>query len=302
MNDDSVTWAKEFWTAKCAELGLSLLGEKLPAPPAYFINLDQIYGDPREYGPYTSALEAYNDFNDISPAFDGASVCLIKVAPVIAGISPKQLRDNAMSEEDETGDPPPSKWWDLYDKSSDVVARIKWDVTLDRGGDPIYHRAENEYKPAFIALVNEEVAIETERQIDAAREEFERNRDPNPVDSIYESGWHLGFNNNELKEHLGQDKDGKFYYATESGTQEEDLFWSGPFETREEAEEGLSAAYDEWDKRDSEREQAYEDMRIAEFEKKWNTATQTATPEQRQASQFHWLGGTMFVNDVEKSI
>jgi hypothetical protein len=97
------------------------------------------------------------------------------------------------------------------------------------------------------------------------REGYEIPADENEIRPIHESEWHQGFNS-ECREHLGQDKDGGFYYAFEVGEHDDDLFWHGPYNTRDAAEEALGKAYERWDERTSEREQAYEDRQIAQFE------------------------------------
>lgn len=139
--------------------------------------------------------------------------------------------------------------------------------------DPAKRTAEVEPEPPLPwyerrAYGGREADDETERQIDAMQAEHDRERElsnPRGIYSIYESAWLQGFNS-ELKEHIGKDKDGKFYYATEhSESPEDDLCWRGPHATREEAEQGLSDAYDRWDKRTGDAEQAYEDMQIAQF-------------------------------------
>jgi hypothetical protein len=74
---------------------------------------------------------------------------------------------------------------------------------------------------------------------------------------------HQGFGS-ECKEYIGIDIKHQFYYGLEIG--EGDLSWHGPFETREKAEEELEAAYDRWDKRVGEREEAWEAEQIARCE------------------------------------
>jgi len=112
--------------------------------------------------------------------------------------------------------------------------------------------------------------LEAQRLKEANERETERyferhpegTRDDSP-EIIYESEWHQGFGS-ECKEYLGKDFDRLFYYGLEIG--EQDLVWHGPYETREEAEEHLAAAYDRWDQRVSKREEAWEAQQIAELE------------------------------------
>jgi hypothetical protein len=56
------------------------------------------------------------------------------------------------------------------------------------------------------------------------------------IESVYESEGHQGFGS-ECKEHIGTDSSGKYYYAIESGESDEDLYWHGPYDTRDAAEE-----------------------------------------------------------------
>ena len=93
--------------------------------------------------------------------------------------------------------------------------------------------------------------------IDLENKRHESERDE--IETIHESEWHQGFGS-ECKEHLGQDKNG-YYYALERES-DDDLSWSGPYNTREEAEERLSEAYDRWDDRTGQREQAWEEREI----------------------------------------
>jgi hypothetical protein len=122
-----------------------------------------------------------------------------------------------------------------------------------------------------------EVDAQMERDYRAEEKEYQRRAsDPNRIQSIYESEWHQGFGS-ECKEHLGKNKDG-YYYALELGDSESDLLWEGPYKTKEEARGRSSDAYNEWDERTGEREQAWEDQQIAQFEKR-----QTRSIGERQA-------------------
>jgi hypothetical protein len=101
-----------------------------------------------------------------------------------------------------------------------------------------------------------------ERAYQREQEAMDYQRDNEP-EIIYESEWYQGFGS-ECKEYLGIDSDRRFYYGLEVG--EEDLSWHGPYETRAEAEEQLAAAYERWDKRVGQREEAWEAQQIAELE------------------------------------
>ena len=94
-------------------------------------------------------------------------------------------------------------------------------------------------------------------------EELEQTVDNSP-EIIYESEWHQAFGS-ECKEYLGKYPDGRFCYGLEIGDQ--DLSWHGSYETRGEAEEHLQAAYERWDKRAGELEQAWEERQIERLEK-----------------------------------
>jgi hypothetical protein len=215
--------------------------------PAYFVSLEPIQGDTISYGPF-SVAEAYERFEATYPDFDGGSVALIKVESSIPGVSPSDLRRNALSEEYEQGDPEEKKWMELYDKSSSVVGRDVWDSKWEHGEVTWSHKGK-EYEPSFVE--------ELER-------EHGRGSDQNEIESIYASEWHQGFGS-ECKEHLGKGNDG-YYYALEMES-DDDLSWNGPYSTREEAEERLSEAWERWDERTGEREQAWEDQEIARLEK-----------------------------------
>ena len=214
--------------------------------PAYFVTLEPIQGDTISYGPF-GLEEARERFEVTYPEFDGGSVALLKVESSIPGVSPSQLRTNALSEEYAQGDPEEERWFNLYDKSRTVVGRDVWESRWDHGEVYWSHKGK-EYDVDFM--------------IDLENKRHESERDE--IETIHESEWHQGFGS-ECKEHLGQDKNG-YYYALERES-DDDLSWSGPYNTREEAEERLSEAYDRWDDRTGQREQAWEDHEIARLEK-----------------------------------
>jgi hypothetical protein len=216
--------------------------------PEYFVTLEPIQGDTIWYGPLSSALEARDVFERTYPEFDGGSVTLTRVESTIPGVSPDELRRNALSEEYAQGDPEEERWFNLYDKSRNVVGRDVWESRWDHGEVYWSHKGK-EYDVDFM--------------IDLENERHESERDE--IESIYASEWHQAFGS-ECKEHLGQDKNG-YYYALERGESDDDLSWHGPYKTREVAEERLNEAYDRWDERTGDREQAWEDHEIARLEK-----------------------------------
>lgn len=116
---------------------------------------------------------------------------------------------------------------------------------------------------------------------------YEDRDDRNEIQPIYESEWYQGFNS-ECKEHLGKDKDGRFYYAFEIGDSDDDLSWHGPYPTKDEAEEHLGEAWLRWDERTGEQEQAYEDRQIAAFEAR-QEALKHKEPLVKRAEHSHLL-------------
>src|ERR1700687_5104307 len=113
MSDDLRT-VKEYWDEAKRDLGYI----------AYFVSRDEIYGDPRSWGPFSSAQEALDRFQHIYPAFDGAGVWVTKVESRIPGVSASELRRNAFQEEYEINvDPETQHWGELYRKSTTLCAR-----------------------------------------------------------------------------------------------------------------------------------------------------------------------------------
>jgi hypothetical protein len=237
---------KEFWNEAKDDLGYG--------KPAYYVTVEPIYGETRWHGPIKSASEARYEFDRTYPEFDGASVTIQKLESDNPWITPEQLRANAFREEYEINvDPEEKRWGAIFDKSRTTVAWDEWKVTQDQAG-MIYRHVGKRYDMEF----DYQVGLEQEK------DRYEESE----IATIHESEWHQGFGS-EYKEHLGRDKDGGFYFATEhSESPEDDLCWQGPHATREEAEQGLIDAYDRWDKRTGEREQAHEDRQIAQLEQK----------------------------------
>ncbi|HTD16603.1 MAG TPA: hypothetical protein VK673_15575, partial [Chthoniobacterales bacterium] len=80
-----------------------------------------------------------------------------------------------------------------------------------------------------------------------------------------ESEWHQGFGE-EAREFIGRDE-GKYYCAfTRSPAEdEEQLWWDGPYDSREAAEESLSESMDRWLNIRGAIEEAYEEEQIREY-------------------------------------
>ena len=117
----------------------------------YFIYVEPIQGDARRSGPFLTASEAKEEFEDIFPEFVGGSVWMTKVTSPFPEITPEELLRFADREEDrffwgktleEVEETP---WQDILDKHETVVAKIVW----QKDGATLYNRGR-EYDPSFL--------------------------------------------------------------------------------------------------------------------------------------------------------
>ncbi len=113
--------------------------------PEYFVNLEPIQGEFICHGPFKDLSEARDCFEHTYPEFDGGSVTLTKIESTIPGISPSQLRNNALREEYESHE---STWGEMLSKSTTLLGRDVWDVSQDQAG-LIYRHAGKRYEPSF---------------------------------------------------------------------------------------------------------------------------------------------------------
>jgi len=120
----------------------------------YFVNVEPIHGELICYGPF-GVLQARACFEHMYPAFDGGSVTLTKIESNIHGISPSELRRNALEEEyDYTQDPESEmSWGEMLRKGTTLLARDVWDTSSDQAG-VIYKHAGKQYEPAFLAEIS----------------------------------------------------------------------------------------------------------------------------------------------------
>ncbi len=118
----------------------------------YFVNLEPIQGEPISYGPFNDALEARDYFERTYPEFDGGSVTLRKIESRVPGVSPWQLRENAIREE--YGDPEEARWGSILSESTTVLGRDVWEVSQDQAG-LIYRHQGKQYDPSFLAEISD---------------------------------------------------------------------------------------------------------------------------------------------------
>ncbi len=131
----------------------------------YFVNVEPIHGELICYGPF-SVLGARACFEHMYPAFDGGSVTLTKIESNIHGISPSELRRNALEEEyDYTQDPESEmSWGEMLRKGTTLLARDVWDTSSDQAG-VIYKHAGKQYEPAFLAEISHNSFREDHRKL-----------------------------------------------------------------------------------------------------------------------------------------
>jgi hypothetical protein len=122
--------------------------------PEYFVNREPIYGDMISYGPFLVASEARDCFESTYPEFDGGSVTLTKIESPVPGISPSELRSNALREEYDTGwaIDTNGSWGTMLSKSTTVLGRDVWDVSQDQAG-LIYRHKGKQYEPSFLTEI-----------------------------------------------------------------------------------------------------------------------------------------------------
>ncbi|MBV8224941.1 MAG: hypothetical protein JO232_07125 [Verrucomicrobia bacterium] len=106
-----------------------------------------------------------------------------------------------------------------------------------------------------------------DEMLEREQERIERERPWSPAEIIWESEWHQGFGE-EAREFIGRDE-GKYYCAfTRSPAEdEEQLWWDGPYDSREAAEEALTERFDKWQDIRGAIEETYQEQQIAEYER-----------------------------------
>src|ERR1700751_5643671 len=111
-------------------------------PGKYFIYVEPIEGDPRRSGPFLTASEAKEEFEDTFPEFIGGPVWMTQVTSPFPEISPEELLRLADREEyrlfwgktlEEVEETP---WQDILKKHETVVAKIVW----KEDGATLYNR------------------------------------------------------------------------------------------------------------------------------------------------------------------
>jgi len=134
--------------------------------PEYFVSLEPSQaGGTISYGPFILASEARDCFEETYPAFDGGSVTLIKVESTIPGVSPSQLRTNALREEWEIHvDPEKQHLGRAYSQSVTLLGRDVWDVSQDQAG-MIYRHAGKKYEPSFLSEIQTERNAENDASV-----------------------------------------------------------------------------------------------------------------------------------------
>jgi hypothetical protein len=120
-------------------------------PGKYFIYVEPIEGDPRRSGPFLTASEAKEEFEDTFPEFVGGSVWMTQVTSPFPEISPEELLRLSDREEyrlfwgktlEEVEETP---WQDILKKHETVVAKVVW----LKDGATLYNRGK-EYDPNFL--------------------------------------------------------------------------------------------------------------------------------------------------------
>jgi hypothetical protein len=117
----------------------------------YFIYVQPIEGDFRRSGPFFTASEAKDEFNETFPECVGGSVWMTKVTSPLPQISPEELLRLADREEyrlfwgETLQEVEETPWQDILDKHETIVAKVLW----DREGGIWYNRGK-EYDPSFL--------------------------------------------------------------------------------------------------------------------------------------------------------
>jgi hypothetical protein len=133
----------------------------------------------------------------------------------------------------------------------------------------------------FRDLQEREDRISDERWRQAAAER------PWSPEIIWQSEWHQGFGE-EAMEFIGRDDD-KYYCAfTRSPSEDEqDLFWSGPYDSREEAKEHSRETLGNWLNIRGEIEEAYEEQKIAEYQRRQVKDVEKTERQQEHSAEVH---------------
>jgi hypothetical protein len=89
------------------------------------------------------------------------------------------------------------------------------------------------------------------------------------IRTIFTGEWFSGFDS-EVREHLGQDSNGQFYYALERSPAQElsGPNWIGPYPSLDKARNEYDRAFDDWMRAAGREEEAWEEQSIRDYERR----------------------------------